>query len=551
MPISLPATNDGPRGEYFARLRPVLPWLILGLVLAANLALRWPLLDVPFERDEGEFAYGGQRLLAGEPPYRSCYAMKWPGIYAAYAGIELLFGQTTVGVHLGLILVTSINLVWMFLIGRRLLDDWGGVWSAAAFAALCYSRGVQPMTTQSQHFVLACALPGVLLLMHAWRSPRWRVWMLAGILFGMGALMKQHGAFLALTGVVGLAAGLFRDRDRRRSWLVTGIAFGGGLVLPLAITVGLLAWGGTLALFKLWTIDYARAYATNDALDFGIERLMLALSLQMPPIWPLLAAAAAGGVLIVLRRRTNEFGLLIAAWIVGSWLAFIPGWHFRPHYFFLIWPVVAVLAAIGLRWLASSPADTRAASPSQRVRLVVGVVTALMLVVWPVTTSARYLLTKSPWELSRLTYGYNPFNECPQVAEYIKAHSSPDDSIAVLGSQPQIYFLAQRRAATGHMYAYPLLEVQPYAVAMQQSMIEEITTARPKFIVHVHDWLQQPGVPTPILHWIPTYLAANYELRGCVEILSSLESHFAWDENAPRYEPKDFCIIEIYRRKEG
>ena len=50
-------------------------------LLAAVIRLR--LLDVPLDRDEGEYAYFGQLLLAGVPPYADAYNLKAPGIYAA------------------------------------------------------------------------------------------------------------------------------------------------------------------------------------------------------------------------------------------------------------------------------------------------------------------------------------------------------------------------------------------------------------------------------------------------------------------------------------
>ena len=57
--------------------------------------MRAPLLGLPFERDEGEYAYAGQLMLHGIPPYKFAYSMKFPGTYAFYAMIMSVFGQTT------------------------------------------------------------------------------------------------------------------------------------------------------------------------------------------------------------------------------------------------------------------------------------------------------------------------------------------------------------------------------------------------------------------------------------------------------------------------
>src|SRR6266852_3512326 len=80
-------------------------WVVVLLALLFAGLVRARLLSVPFERDEGEYAYAGQLILQGIPPYRMVYNMKLPGTYAAYALIMALFGQTIGGIHLGLLLV--------------------------------------------------------------------------------------------------------------------------------------------------------------------------------------------------------------------------------------------------------------------------------------------------------------------------------------------------------------------------------------------------------------------------------------------------------------
>src|SRR5580704_11917970 len=82
-----------------------LPWLLVALVIVFVALLRLRLLQIPLERDEGEYAYAGQLILQGIPPYQIAFNMKFPGTYAAYAVILGLFGQTPAGIHMGLLLV--------------------------------------------------------------------------------------------------------------------------------------------------------------------------------------------------------------------------------------------------------------------------------------------------------------------------------------------------------------------------------------------------------------------------------------------------------------
>src|SRR5204863_2480684 len=89
-------------------------------VLAFPTLVRLRLLDLPLERDEGEYAYAGQLMLQGIAPYDLAYNMKLPGTYAAYAVIMAAFGETIRGIHLGLFLVNSITILLVYFLGRRL-----------------------------------------------------------------------------------------------------------------------------------------------------------------------------------------------------------------------------------------------------------------------------------------------------------------------------------------------------------------------------------------------------------------------------------------------
>src|SRR5215467_1823348 len=115
------------------RLRNILrhrAWIIVGLTILLVFAIRVRLRQMPLERDEGEYAYAGQLILHGVPPYKEAYNMKLPGTYAAYAVIMAVFGQTPGGIHTGLALVNAASIILIYLIGRKLLDEITGVVAA-------------------------------------------------------------------------------------------------------------------------------------------------------------------------------------------------------------------------------------------------------------------------------------------------------------------------------------------------------------------------------------------------------------------------------------
>ena len=69
------------------RLRdPAAKWTILSvaIIIFLTAAIRVPLLNIPFERDEGEYAYIAWRLGHHELPYRDWIDQKPPGIFWVY-----------------------------------------------------------------------------------------------------------------------------------------------------------------------------------------------------------------------------------------------------------------------------------------------------------------------------------------------------------------------------------------------------------------------------------------------------------------------------------
>src|SRR5213595_2609929 len=114
--------------------KPYRSWLLVLLAVLFAFSVRLRLREMPLERDEGEYAYAGQLMLQGVPPYKLAYNMKLPGTYAAYALIMAVFGQTDSGIHVGLLLVNSVTTVMIYFLGCRLFGKLCGLIAAASFA---------------------------------------------------------------------------------------------------------------------------------------------------------------------------------------------------------------------------------------------------------------------------------------------------------------------------------------------------------------------------------------------------------------------------------
>src|SRR4051812_7399920 len=113
-----PTRLQGLRATFLKYRSPVLLTLTILIVVIVRMRLR----DMPLERDEGEYAYAGQLILQGVPPYKLASNMKLPGTYAAYAAAMAVFGQTVSGIRVGLLAVNVASILLVFFLGRKLLD---------------------------------------------------------------------------------------------------------------------------------------------------------------------------------------------------------------------------------------------------------------------------------------------------------------------------------------------------------------------------------------------------------------------------------------------
>src|SRR6476659_5118819 len=165
-------------------------WTLAVIVFGFVLAIRIRLVGIPLERDEGEYAYAGQLLLQGIPPYKLAYNMKFPGTYGAYALIMALFGQTIVGIHLGLLLINAATILLIFLLCRRLINSIAGIAAAMTYAVLSVSPSVFGFAAHGEHFLMLPALGGMLLLVNKSDGRNFERLFASGLLFGTSLLMK-------------------------------------------------------------------------------------------------------------------------------------------------------------------------------------------------------------------------------------------------------------------------------------------------------------------------------------------------------------------------
>ena len=232
-------------------------WLLFGLTVAIVVFARMRLLGLPLERDEGEYAYTGQLLLSGIPPYKLAYSMKFPGTSAAYALLMSIFGDSITGIHLGLILINLLTAGLILFLGRELFGELGGIGVASAYCVLSLMPNVLGLAAHATHFVVMFSVAGAFLLLRALDRRSNRLIAASGCLFGLALLMKQPGLFFVLFAAIYLLSRDWRARLGAHEIAYRNLIFVTGASAPFVATCLALWNAGVLEKFWFWTIKYA------------------------------------------------------------------------------------------------------------------------------------------------------------------------------------------------------------------------------------------------------------------------------------------------------
>lgn len=192
----------------------IVSWTLLTVAIVFAAFVRYRLASMPLERDEGEYAYAGQLLLHGVPPYKLAYNMKLPGAYIAYAAIMAVFGQTMEAIRYGMLIINIATILVLYQLTRDQFDETTAGESAIIYAILSISGSVVGMNAHATHFVAFFGLAGATSLWFYLKSPAWQLAFLSGLLFCLAFLMKQQGLFLVVMGGIYLFARVFWCKER-------------------------------------------------------------------------------------------------------------------------------------------------------------------------------------------------------------------------------------------------------------------------------------------------------------------------------------------------
>ena len=447
--------------------RPALKWAIVVLAALAAVSPRLFFLHVPYERDEGGYAYVSDVMDRGGIPYRDAFDQKPPGVYYLYNVSFRLFGHALESPRITALIFTGAACLMVFLFVSRISGDFFGGLLGMAFLGLSSSAAAYTgYGSNSEIFTLPFLLGGCLPLLDDDAPPR--AYLVSGLLFGLAFVIKQVAAPIAFAAFLCSASRLFRKPTRLAAssglFILGSAAPLLGLMLRFAMLGAFRAfWDG----FYTFNAGYAGTIPLRTACRIFLNSMKTILSMD-PITW---LAASAGLASFLLRRQERFFKRLILSLLLGSFLGVAASRRFFPHYFVIMLPFLSIAAALG----------------AARLNRVWPRALWLLILAADVALQARYAAAPAKELLAGL-YGEAPFYQSLALGKYLRSRAEPGATAFIAGSEGQILFYSGLKCPTRIFYFYPLQILSTLRDGFRREVLSSLKAQPPDFFLQVNDF---------------------------------------------------------------
>lgn len=443
------STHAAPHHQATATATDVL-WLVIAILL--SLAARVPFLTIPMIHDEGGYAYAARGWLEGTGRlYDDLWISRPQGIFALYALVFETLGTSVLALRFTAWLFAALTVFAVWLFGRRWTSPRVANLAAILAALLLSWPNFEGFTANAEVFMgMPAAFAAFWLLRMA--QTRWSASQLVGVgvLVGLSTVLKPSGIVMlpVAWAVLWMVAGSpRRERLHRTGWVLLGV----GIVGAISFIHGyFLGWDNffyatvtyRLTLQSSATVSLSRHAWAIGSLTYHSAPLvgLLLMTWAFRTRFPLRALldAASPPRRLRMRRPSHPGGLLLATWTIGAVAGIAMGGDWWPHYMIQLVPPVAL-------WLAWNIDGFVHALRHWRRALATAMVATLLLLPFAMIAGGRDGLLTA-------LYDHPGYPAQAEVAAYIRAHTSPDETIYVAFDQASIYYLSDRKPAYRHLY---------------------------------------------------------------------------------------------------
>jgi 4-amino-4-deoxy-L-arabinose transferase-like glycosyltransferase len=505
------------------------PSTVLIAILALTFYLRLLYFGQIIDGDVGRAGYLGWRMAEGEVLIDIEGPGKPPLYSMLYAVFICLFGPSVMGLKMFGAVFVLMAVLAVYWVANQAYGKKVGFLAALLFGVFSSGPMIEGGTVNLEtvlHFPYILAIG---FFVKASMSGRLRWYFLAGLCAALATLVKQVGGVLFF---VFLCYGI-QERWRKplsfstKQWLYRYFLVGVGALLPVIGVISFYHFHG-YTLNQLYdsmlgsNLSYIqRAHEFTSVLRYFSYKMKVFLP-ENGLLWVGTVFAAAYLVWRTWRGKEQTADRILLWWAFWSFAVLWLTGTFYWHYFLQIIAPFSILAAYGIvaTWkLAKSLSPL----PRSLTRGGWTILVVVMIMIF-IKTDYKYFFSYTPVEQTVFQHNFldGVHNEygiwnifLQRIAYYIRDNTDPTETIYVWGIAPQVYFLAQRKAATRYISNSnmsflvtnnSLKALQAYA----PTVMEEIGKSHPAYIVEIF--------PIEYFPELQTFVRDQYMVERSVEL---------------------------------
>jgi 4-amino-4-deoxy-L-arabinose transferase-like glycosyltransferase len=445
------------------------PYIIAFVLCFFGLAALQPVIyhSVELAPDEGYFMFLGNGILHGAVPYLNYVDIKPPGIAYTLSLAFLVLGKSMY-VARGILYIThALSALVLFLIGKELWNKKIGAISSLLFLIGILMPAYEGYYVLTEPFLTLFSLLGFLFFIKGQARKPYLI--ASGAAIGIATIFKQTGPLLLIAVVIFYLCNLWIPANRNRNYLISStknvLLLLCGFLIPLLAMASYYWRVGMLEQLIYYSILILKGYGSQFSGIIIVGYQFASFSIIF--ILSLVALLAAGYKFI---RKSSDQEILVAIWMLVSLVPLVSRQY--GHYFIQIFPPVCLLASLSLVDIFPGLLRVKEIFRQHDAIRLLALVCAASFVVLSISAGlyGRFILLGN----SGLHLQYQK-----QTAEYIRSHTTDNDTIVVYPYQPAIYFFADRDPCV------KLLVLEPPEIYenQEQDLLQQIMSNNPKYAV--------------------------------------------------------------------
>jgi 4-amino-4-deoxy-L-arabinose transferase-like glycosyltransferase len=473
-------------------------------ILALTFYLRLLYFGQIIDGDVGNTAYQAWRMAEGEVVIDLEGPGKPPLYPMFYALFIRFFGPSFLGLKMFGTIFVLLAVLAIYWVANQAYGKKVGLIAALLFGVFSSGPMVEGGTVNLETILHLPYILAIGLFLKALGLGRLRWYFLAGLCAVMATLVKQVGGVLFF---VFLCYGIYEwwkkeDPFSPKQFVSGYVLLCVGALLPvIALIIFYHFHGYTLnQLYDSMLGSNLRYIQRGHDYTNFLKEFFSSLKVILPEnalLWVGTMFAMAYLGWWIWRGQGQASDRILLWWAFWSFAVLWVTGTFFYHYYLQIIAPFSVLAAYGI---VASWKMVKSLSPLPRFVAKVGwTALFIVMVIIFVKTDFKYFFSYTPVEQTVFHHkvldgafdGYGIYNVIQQqVANYIRTNTDPTEAIYVWGIAPQIYFLAQRKAATRYRNNYnmsrlvsnnSLKALEAYA----PMVMEDLKKSRPGYIVQI------------------------------------------------------------------